>query len=53
MIKGSGVNSMVMLVILPELGLYQVSYCDQRTGCEYHGYVSDITRTWPVSGKLV
>ena len=21
-------------------------------GCEYHGYVSDITRTWPVSGKF-
>lgn len=20
------------------------------TGCEYHGYSSDITRTWPVSG---
>jgi hypothetical protein len=52
-IKGLGVNTMVMLVILPELGLYQVSYCDQRAGCEYHGYVSDITRTWPVSGKLL
>ncbi|XP_075226557.1 xaa-Pro aminopeptidase 3 isoform X2 [Lycorma delicatula] len=21
-------------------------------GCEYHGYVSDITRTWPVDGKF-
>ncbi len=21
-------------------------------GCEYHGYASDITRTWPVSGKI-
>ncbi|UYV62665.1 XPNPEP3 [Cordylochernes scorpioides] len=21
-------------------------------GCEYHGYVSDITRTWPVSGQF-
>ena len=21
-------------------------------GCEYHGYTSDITRTWPVSGRL-
>ena len=21
-------------------------------GCEYNGYVSDITRTWPVSGKF-
>ncbi|XP_012553627.2 xaa-Pro aminopeptidase 3 isoform X1 [Hydra vulgaris] len=21
-------------------------------GCEYHGYVSDITRTWPVNGKF-
>lgn len=20
-------------------------------GCEYFGYVSDITRTWPVNGK--
>ena len=19
-------------------------------GCEYHGYASDLTRTWPVSG---
>lgn len=19
-------------------------------GCEYHGYVSDVTRTWPVNG---
>ena len=21
-------------------------------GCEYHGYASDITRAWPVSGKF-
>lgn len=21
-------------------------------GCEYHGYTSDITRTWPVSGNV-
>ena len=21
-------------------------------GCEYYGYVSDVTRTWPVSGKF-
>lgn len=21
-------------------------------GCEYHGYASDITRTWPVNGKF-
>ena len=21
-------------------------------GCEYNGYVSDITRTWPVNGKF-
>lgn len=20
-------------------------------GCEFHGYTSDLTRTWPVSGK--
>lgn len=20
-------------------------------GCEYHGYASDVTRTWPVSGR--
>jgi Xaa-Pro aminopeptidase len=20
-------------------------------GCEYHGYVSDVTRTWPVIGR--
>lgn len=20
-------------------------------GCEYHGYVSDVTRTWPVNGR--
>jgi hypothetical protein len=25
-----GVNIMVMLVISPELGLYQVSYCDSN-----------------------
>lgn len=22
------------------------------SGCEYHGYTSDITRTWPVNGKF-
>ena len=22
-------------------------------GCDLHGYVSDVTRTWPVSGKCV
>jgi len=22
------------------------------TGCEYHGYSSDLTRTWPVSGRF-
>lgn len=22
------------------------------SGCEYHGYSSDITRTWPINGKL-
>lgn len=21
-------------------------------GCEYHGYVSDVTRTWPISGQF-
>jgi Xaa-Pro aminopeptidase len=21
-------------------------------GCEYHGYASDVTRTWPISGKF-
>ena len=21
-------------------------------GCEYHGYVSDITRSWPVNGSF-
>ena len=21
-------------------------------GCDYHGYMSDITRTWPVDGKF-
>ena len=21
-------------------------------GCEYYGYVSDVTRTWPVSGRF-
>ena len=21
-------------------------------GCEYHGYTSDITRTWPISGSF-
>lgn len=21
-------------------------------GCEYHGYVSDVTRTWPVNGQF-
>ena len=21
-------------------------------GCEYHGYVSDVTRTWPIAGKF-
>ncbi len=21
-------------------------------GCEYHGYTSDVTRTWPVSGQF-
>ena len=21
-------------------------------GCEYYGYASDITRTWPVNGKF-
>ncbi len=21
-------------------------------GCEYYGYVSDVTRTWPVSGQF-
>lgn len=21
-------------------------------GCEYHGYVSDVTRTWPVNGTF-
>ena len=21
-------------------------------GCEYHGYASDITRTWPINGKF-
>lgn len=21
-------------------------------GCEYHGYVSDVTRTWPVNGRF-
>lgn len=21
-------------------------------GCEYHGYVSDVTRTWPINGRF-
>ena len=26
--------------------------CSVPTGCEFHGYCSDITRTWPANGKF-
>lgn len=24
----------------------------KKLGCEYHGYTSDITRTWPINGRF-
>lgn len=31
---------------------YSSIYNSSFTGCEYHGYASDVTRTWPINGKF-
>lgn len=43
---------MTHYVLLPPLCLHQDGEMVLLDGgCEYFGYVSDITRTWPINGK--
>lgn len=37
--------------MFPSLGYQDGELVLLDGGCEYFGYVSDITRTWPVNGK--
>lgn len=33
-------------------GLYSIIIFGTPVGCEYHGYSSDVTRTWPINGRF-
>jgi len=50
-VVASGVNSNTIHYIRNDNVLKMGDLVLMDTGCEYHGYSSDVTRTWPVSGS--
>lgn len=50
-VVASGANANVIHYIRNDNVLKHGDLVLMDTGCEYHGYSSDLTRTWPVSGS--
>ncbi|CAG8462887.1 1749_t:CDS:10 [Ambispora leptoticha] len=48
----SGVNALTLHYVNNDMPLRYGDLVLVDAGCEYHGYVSDVTRTWPINGKF-
>lgn len=51
-IVGSGINGTILHYIENSSEMQDGDLLLVDAGCEYNGYTSDITRTWPINGKF-
>lgn len=51
-VVASGVNSTILHYMNNNSTAYDGDFVMIDAGCEFHGYCSDVSRSWPVSGKF-